>query len=267
MKNFNMAGFRLICQSDTEDLFEYLSNQMEKLYGDENCVIDNDWLYCNGDIPVCLCAHLDTVHKELPLQIYLEPEYNIITSPQGIGGDDRCGVYIILSILKEFEKIGALPSIFFSTDEETGSKTTIAASKYLKENNPEMIDRLCFFVQLDRKNYVDAVYYQCGNKEFKEYINSYGFQEAFGTRTDISILCRDFDKAGVNFSCGFQNEHHLDEYVLIDVMDSTHEKLTKILKELDTNKKFKHKALTTLYSKDKSYSKPNDIYKNDSFMF
>lgn len=57
-------------------------------------VSQKGFLYAEGDIPVLLVAHLDTVHSEIPHIICYSPDKRYMMSPQGIGGDDRCGVYI-----------------------------------------------------------------------------------------------------------------------------------------------------------------------------
>ena len=54
------------------------------------------YLYAPGDVPVLLMAHLDTVHPQ-PVQVVCYSENKrIAMSPQGIGGDDRAGVFMIL---------------------------------------------------------------------------------------------------------------------------------------------------------------------------
>ena len=60
------------------------------------------FLFCQGEYPVLLVAHLDTVHREPVKDICYNKDGNIIMSPQGIGGDDRAGVYMVLEIIKKF---------------------------------------------------------------------------------------------------------------------------------------------------------------------
>lgn len=236
---FNFKGFKLICQAPTMELLEYLTIQMTEYYGEENVIKDDKWLYCKGNVPITLCSHLDTVHKSLPETVWYEPELQIIKSPQGIGGDDRCGVYISLEMLERMGEENK-PHLFFSTDEETGSASTKEASKYLMENNKDIIDSLNFLVQLDRKGTNDSVYYNCDNVTFKTMINSYGFVEQPGSRTDISILCADWNLAGVNLSCGFNNEHRVEEFVSIAIMKDTSNKLFKIIQSMDLDIRYSY---------------------------
>ena len=52
----------------------------------------DNFILVRGTAPVMLVAHLDTVHTEPVKQICASKDGNILMSPQGIGGDDRCGV-------------------------------------------------------------------------------------------------------------------------------------------------------------------------------
>ncbi len=49
------------------------------------------FILVKGVAPILLVAHLDTVHKNLVRNICTSADGNILMSPQGIGGDDRCG--------------------------------------------------------------------------------------------------------------------------------------------------------------------------------
>ena len=53
------------------------------------------FLYAEGTVPVLLVAHLDTVHRTQPETICYSADGTVMMSPQGIGGDDRAGVYMI----------------------------------------------------------------------------------------------------------------------------------------------------------------------------
>ena len=69
-------------------------------------------------------------------------------SPQGIGGDDRAGVYMILEIIKQ-----ANCHVLFCEDEEIGD---IGAKKFVKSNMPLPV---YYIIELDRQRHNDAVYY------------------------------------------------------------------------------------------------------------
>ena len=71
-----------------EEMKEYVKSRL----GNHGKVITRDgFIYYKGTFPVLLCAHMDTVHKELPrTMVYAN---GTLSSPQGIGGDDRCGSF------------------------------------------------------------------------------------------------------------------------------------------------------------------------------
>lgn len=73
------------------------------------------YLYAEGTIPVLLVAHMDTVHRQPVEQICYSADGAVAMSPQGIGGDDRCGVWMILQILRTTNC-----HVLFCEDEEVG---------------------------------------------------------------------------------------------------------------------------------------------------
>ena len=86
-----MIRFDDILRMRQKDLKHYLAGHLKKL-GYET-VKKKGFLYAEGTVPVLLVAHLDTVHNEPPHIICRSEDGRYIMSPQGIGGDDRCGVY------------------------------------------------------------------------------------------------------------------------------------------------------------------------------
>ena len=86
------------------------------------------YLYAEGSVPVLLVAHLDTVHRELVRDICYNADRTVVMSPQGIGGDDRAGVYMALRILEQ-----ARCHVLFCEDEETGEVLADDASAQAAE--------------------------------------------------------------------------------------------------------------------------------------
>ena len=64
-----------------------------------------------------LVAHLDTVHSQRVHDICKSDDGNILMSPQGIGGDDRCGVFALCNI---FQSAQIKPWLLFCCNEEVG---------------------------------------------------------------------------------------------------------------------------------------------------
>jgi len=225
----NLEGLKYICQISKTDLHEWISVQMKEYYSEEKAHITPEYIFFEGDIPILLCAHLDVVHKDQPIDFIYNSNTGVITSPTGIGGDDRCGVYAILSILKA---TGKKPYLFFSTDEETGSKSTEKAASDLVSFK----EKINFAIQIDRRGKDDSVYYTCGNKKFKSWIDSFGFKEQTGSRTDICVFINKWDIAAVNLSSGYYNEHKSDEFIKIQYLGFTIDKVCNILNSSEIKK-------------------------------
>lgn len=202
-------------QSELKDLVtEYLKiNKYKPIVGD-------GFVYAKGEIPIMLVAHLDTVHKFKPKDIYYDAEQDVMWSPQGIGGDDRCGVYIITKLIEQFR-----PYILFTEDEEVGG---LGAKKTVETL---MAPDLKFIIEVDRRGSDDCVFYDCDNKDFTKYIESFGFKTAIGTYSDICTLSDHWEIASVNLSSGYYHEHTTNEIIKLKDMEKTIERISKILSD------------------------------------
>ena len=203
--------------------------QLRKMFK-ENAVWKNGgFLLVPGDVPVLLVAHLDTVHRE-PVKVICQSEQgNILMSPQGIGGDDRCGVY---GIVKVYEAAEEKPWLLFTCDEETGGYGADAfCAAYLKKKLPKGLENLKMLIELDRKGKNDAVYYDCDNPAFEEYIQSKGFVTECGTFSDISTLAPVLGVAAVNLSCGYYHAHTIHEYINRKQLKATVRKVTEMVSD------------------------------------
>lgn len=216
------------------------------------------YLYAEGDAPILLVAHLDTVYKEkvkadkiktLTLKQAYEKEkienerttsawgaylgavhygtkqsntirytgdistnysklekagYNtFLQCDGGIGGDDRCGVAIIMHLASKLKK---KPYILFLEDEEIGC---IGAGKFAKAWNRHLSKNdINFIVELDRGEFDNVVFYDCANEEFSQFITEFtGYELEYGTCSDISTIAPAIGVAACNITCGYYNEH------------------------------------------------------------
>lgn len=222
-----------IFQAEQKKLKKFLLKFLQK-NGYDTIYNHKGFLYVPGDIPVLLCAHMDTVHKEIPKVFHENNGY--ISSPQGIGGDDRCGVQIITEIIDE----GLKPHILFTEDEELGCVGAELFSLYLEEETnfaslKSDISPVNFIIELDRRGDNDAVYYSCGTPEFEEMISKYGFVIQQGSYSDIVEIAPALGVAAVNLSAGYYSEHTLSEYISLEDMENTKNRVIQILKyESDT---------------------------------
>ena len=173
-----------------------------------------------------LVAHMDTVFKAPPSDIYYDSTKHIMWSPQGLGADDRAGVYLIWRIVQE----GYRPHICLTTDEEIGG---LGASALVKDF-PEAPFDIRYIVELDRQGTNDCVFYSCANDAFQTFIEGYDFITDWGTFSDISEICPVWKIAGVNLSVGYKGEHHETEILNTKAMLDTHRKVCNMLNDVKT---------------------------------
>lgn len=198
-----------------------------KRFAKEAVAQKGSFLLVPGESPVLLIAHLDTVHRSSVNTICLSKCGNILMSPQGIGGDDRCGVY---GIVKVYEAAEQKPWLLFTCDEETGGRgARVFCDAYHAGWLPEGVDTLKMLIELDRKGKNDAVYYDCENPKFEDYITGKGFRTDYGSFSDISIIAPALGVAAVNLSCGYYNAHTLHESINRKQLKATVKKVVEIV--------------------------------------
>lgn len=225
MRTFKKHEYELFCNIasvNQEALKGVLAKYLKKKY--KKVEVTNDYIVAHGRIPIALVAHMDTVFKEPPKEFFYDTTKNVMWSPEGLGADDRAGVFAILSIIES----GLRPHIIFTTDEEVGG---IGAMRLADAGNP--FKDLRYMIQLDRRGTSDCVFYDCDNPEFEVYVEEFGFQTAWGSFSDISELCPEWGIAGVNLSIGYQDEHSYTERLYVAPLLSTIGKVKKMLSEKD----------------------------------
>jgi hypothetical protein len=204
-----MKNFKDICRMSQHELKNYMEAYLKECK--YNTINGDGFLYAKGSEPVLLVAHLDTVHKLKCTEI-VEKD-GVLSSPQGIGGDDRCGVFIIMNIVKDLHC-----SVLLCEDEEVGGK---GATKFCKTPNINNLG-VNYMIEFDRKGYNEAVFYGCDNKDFTKFVcDNTGFKFDNGSFSDISRLAPAAKVAAVNLSCGYYKAHTLEEYVVYDEMMET----------------------------------------------
>lgn len=210
------------------------------------------YFYTPGEIPILLIAHVDTVHNELPQVILYDQGY--AWSPQGLGADDRAGVAGILALID----MGFRPHILLTDGEERGG---IGAQEAVKNMT---IPDIRYMIELDRKGSVDAVFYNCDNTEFQDFVVDFGFSKAVGSFTDISKLCPGWGISGVNLSIGYYNAHTKSEYLVEDEFFATIYRVAEMLSRVpDETFKYIEKKQTQVKT-TKSYATKN-AYRKANF--
>ena len=178
-----------------------------------------------------MVAHLDTVHVALPTMFKYDSKTDALSSPQGIGGDDRCGVYMILQIIKHYNC-----SVLFCEDEEIGG---VGAEKFIKTELAKSLE-FNYMIEFDRQGCNDAVFYNCDNEDFEDFITKDFYKTAYGTFSDISVLAPFFGCAAVNLSCGYYKAHTQNEYVVLSEMDESIYAACRILERTTEEDKFEY---------------------------
>lgn len=180
----------------------------------------------------CVISHTDTVHKIDTINVFEEEHfnsqgyykpslkaYNDQGLPTGIGGDDKCGVFACLTLLKELPFLKAA----FFVAEETGCNGSRQADEEFFKNvgygiqfdAPEnwMITEKCFGqVLFDR----ESEFFEKCNQVLSESMNPKDMKYMVHPYTDVYALRSKFDFSCINFSIGYYDYHTKDEYVVIE---------------------------------------------------
>ena len=214
-----------------------MRSYLEKYY--KEIYTTDDYLYAVGSVPVAIVAHLDTVHQVPPEDFFYDPKRYTIWSPDGLGADDRAGVYAITKIIAA----GYRPHIILTMGEEYGG---IGAAEFIKKvQKPQ---GLKYIIELDRRGQNDCVFYNCHNPDFINYVESFGFIKECGSFSDISIICPPWKVAGVNLSIGYENEHSAVEFLNIRYMFNTIERVKQMLEDINSAPKFEYMEFKLGYS-------------------
>ncbi len=179
-----------------------------------------------ADIYPCMVSHTDTVHDILP-----DNEYKVVQASgalfgwnpiknqfAGVGGDDKVGIFIALSVLST---LPVAKAVFFR-DEEVGGDGVDKADM-------SFFDDCAFALECDRQGNMDFVNRINGSLYGEEFaaavapiLAHHRYKESSGGYTDVCTLKEKGLKiVAANMSCGYWNPHSDEEYVdLTDVADT-----------------------------------------------
>ena len=228
--------FIKLLKKTQEEMKVYLNIRLREWYDKDSVVNEDGFLYARGTFPVLLVAHMDTTPsvggtERVPVYEWYELEEDgkhTISSPQGIGGDDRCGIWTILEVLKTTD---FRPSILFCEDEEIGC---VGSEKFSKSKYISELKNLKFLVEIDRRGSNDIVYYEDDNEEWHKWSQEVtGYKEAVGSFTDICNLSEACGVSSCNLSSGYYSEHTLQEKIVVEEMMNTKDAVVKLLKAAD----------------------------------
>jgi tripeptide aminopeptidase len=205
----------------------------------------------------CVISHTDTVHNIESINIQEEyllnaqgeeklslKAYNDMGLPTGIGGDDKCGVFACLMLLK---KLPYLKAAFF-VSEETGCKGSLNSDPGFFKNvgygiqfdAPEnwMITESCYGqILFDR----DSKFFESCDKVLTENMDNSKMRYMSHPYTDVYSLRKQYDFSCINFSIGYYDYHTKHEYVVVEDVYSGLEMGRKIIELLGYEKFYKKK--------------------------
>lgn len=194
-----------------------------------------------GTFPI-VTAHLDKIGETPTLEMICVNTKNGNLSTQAwpkasnipIGGDDRCGLYIIARLYREFAE-RCIFALF--KDEEKGG---IGSRAITKEHYDMLKPKTSCIIGVDRRGTKEYVDYNKGNEEMEKVFKNLGYAKSVGSFSDCSTLASEMKKPCINMSCGFVNEHMSTEVIIVSELENAVYSLTTAIPLL-ANKVFEFK--------------------------
>ena len=219
----------------------------------------------------CVVSHMDTVHRShrnliesKSKLIIKEDNLDVLTAHHpdtdkqtGIGGDDKCGVYVCLEMFNKFDK---LKGAFF-VEEEIGMLGS-------RESDDSFFTNVGYAIQFDApsSNWITEV---CSGVklfdgdfklEIKEVLNESGYTKfSIDPFTDVNQLAKKYDFNCLNLGCGYYRQHTDSEYVVISEVNDSVMAGIKLITKLG-NKKYIHNKIEVKSVLTENHR--NDYYSN-----
>jgi putative aminopeptidase FrvX len=217
-KKLLLEIFRIPSMSSFEErMAHYIKNKLNEFgipYEEDE--MGNIFNISHKDRPL-LSSHMDTVQDvtDTLLTDFINIKGNYLSGYGVVGGDDKCGIYIILETLKNRKDINFL----FSVQEEVGG---LGSSGWTNGRN---LDDILYGLVLDRTGNSDIICTQnnYGIKDLEIFLyeigKDFGYSPTSGTFSDADNL-NDLISCA-NLSVGYYNAHSKHEFVnLSDLEDS-----------------------------------------------
>lgn len=214
----------------------------------------------------CIVAHLDQVQERHSKDFIAYEAEDIIIgfSPkrreqQGLGADDKCGIWISLKCLQKFE---ALKLAFF-VGEEVGCKGSGKA-------NMAFFDDCRFVIEPDRRGQDDLITQiswtpLCSDDFLKDIgFKKFGYKETEGMMTDIEALKDNgLMLSCINLSCGYYRPHTNEEFVYKPALLNCLAFVEHIIKTC--TKVYPHIDNTSYYERQNYYGDIYDDYYSEIY--
>ena len=201
-----------------------------------------------GEFYPCVTAHMDTVQdKAKPYALAGaksttsdEVRHEIFIDGQGIGADDKLGVYISLQLMKKFDKIKAV----FFVEEEVGMMGS-------KELVKDFFKDVAYVIGWDSPDIIRGAWNCSGTQLFskdfyenhlRDIIKDWGFKGSDLHREPFTDVIQIREKTGItcmNFGNGGYQAHSSTEYLVIEHVDHAVGMGEDIIRRLGNKQQFK----------------------------
>lgn len=224
---------------NNDDIHSYIKNFLSSINISFTELEDNTIFNISNIKAPIFSAHTDTVRTkkdDIAANSKVKVEdfgmYNKIYIPKHIlGGDDICGVYIILNLIKEYRE--NINFIFTNNEEVHGYQT---ARDFVADYD---LSGYPYCIVLDRKGCGDIISYlnNYGSKEFEVDLSSigtkYGYTPYRGFFSDADFFRNHLSVA--NLSCGYYNPHSKEEFVIYEFVKNAFNYSKEIIETLKEN--------------------------------
>jgi hypothetical protein len=214
----------------------------------------------------CIVAHMDQVQERHSKDFIAYEAEDIIIgfSPkhkeqQGLGADDKCGLWIGLKCLQNFDCL----KLAFFVGEEVGCKGSGLA-------NMAFFDDCRFVIEPDRKGAEDLITQigwtpLCSDDFLKDIgFKKFGYKETDGMMTDIEALKdKGLMLSCINVSCGYYKPHSNEEFVYKPALLNCLTFVEHIIKTC--TKVYPHVDNTSYYERQNYYGDIYDDYYSEIY--
>jgi len=200
----------------------------------------------------CVVSHIDTVHnKHISLieenkRLIIDEDQDMLTAKHpetniqtGIGGDDKCGVFVCLSLMT---KIDVIKGAFFVEEEIGMLGSKVSDDNFFKNvgyaiqfdaPSANWITEICSGVRIFEDFFKDMI---------KEVLSDNGYTNFSNDPfTDVNQLAQKYDFNCLNLGCGYYRQHTDYEYVIISEVERSLKAGLDLIEYLGNDKYVKHK--------------------------
>ena len=182
-----------------------------------------------GEFFPCVTAHMDTVHyshipfinENKPIPLQTQEGYNehyIYAEGFGLGGDDKAGIVVALTIM---EKLQACKAVFFVEEEIGCGGSDLAELSWFSDvgyiiafDSPgrNCASWACSGVILFSREFYETFLEELGPKYGLTRFEAHPYTDVMVLRMNTCLAC-------MNFGAGYYNYHSYDEFVVAEDMD------------------------------------------------